>query len=89
VGPSEKLHRSSHWELASPCKAKMNTPTCPSGETMAVNFEIPSSFLDENAIKEFGEMNRIIAFVQADGYINNIEKSNYYSFGESVEYKSY
>ena len=56
---------------------------------MAVNFEIPSGFLDENAIKEFGEMNRIIAFVQADGYINNIEKSNYYSFGESVEYKTY
>lgn len=61
----------------------------PSGETVAVNFEIPSDFLDENAIKEFEGMDRLIAFVQADGYIENTEKDNYYSFGESVEYKTY
>ena len=63
--------------------------TVPSGETVTVNFEIPSGFLDENAIKEFEEMDRLIAFVQADGYIENTEKDNYYSFGESVEYKTY
>lgn len=56
---------------------------------MTVNFEIPYGFLDENAIKEFEEMDRLIAFVQADGYIENAEKDNYYSFGESVEYKTY
>ena len=61
----------------------------PSGETVAVNFEIPSDFLDENAIKEFEGMDRLIAFVQADGYIENTEKDNYYSLGESVEYKTY
>ena len=56
---------------------------------VAVNFETPSGFLDENAIQAFEEMDRIIAFVQADGYIENVEKGNYYSFGESVEYKTY
>ena len=61
----------------------------PSGETVTVNFEIPSGFLDENAIKKFKEMDRLIAFVQADGYIENTEKDNYYSFGGSVEYKTY
>lgn len=63
--------------------------TVPSGETVTVNFEIPYGFLDENAIKEFEEMDRLIAFVQADGYIENAENDNYYSFGESVEYKTY
>ncbi len=63
--------------------------TVPSGDTVTVNFEIPSGFLDENAIKEFEGMDRIIAFVQADGYIENTEKDNYYSFDESVEYKIY
>ena len=63
--------------------------TVPSGEAVTVNFEIPSDFLDENAIKEFEGMDRLIAFVQADGYIENTEKDNYYSFGESVEYKTY
>lgn len=61
----------------------------PSGETVAVNFEIPSGFLDENAIQAIEGMDRLIAFVQADGYIENTEKDNYYSFGESVEYQTY
>ena len=56
---------------------------------MTVNFEIPSGFLVENDVKAFEEMDRLIAFVQADGYIENTEKDNYYSFGESVEYKTY
>ena len=43
----------------------------------------------ENDVKAFEEMDRLIAFVQADGYIENTEKDNYYSFGESVEYKTY
>lgn len=59
------------------------------GEAVTVNFEIPSGFLDENDVKAFEEMDRLIAFVQADGYIENTEKDNYYSFGESVEYKTY
>ena len=63
--------------------------TVPSGEAVTVNFEIPSGFLDENDVKVFEEMDRLIAFVQADGYIENTEKDNYYSFGESVEYKTY
>ena len=63
--------------------------TVPSGEAVTVNFEIPSGFLDENDVKAFEEMDRLIAFVQADGYIENTEKDNYYSFGESVEYKTY
>ena len=63
--------------------------TVPSGEAVTVTFEIPSGFLDENDVKAFEEMDRIIAFVKADGYIENTEKDNYYSFGESVEYKTY
>ena len=63
--------------------------TVPSGEAVTVNFEIPFGFLDESAIKKFEGMDRLIAFVQADGYIENTEKDNYYSFGESVEYKTY
>ena len=63
--------------------------TVPSGEAVTVNFEIPSGFLDENDVKAFEEMDRLIAFVQTDGYIENTEKDNYYSFGESVEYKTY
>ena len=63
--------------------------TVPSGEAVTVNFEIPSGFLDENDAKAFEEMDRLIAFVQADGYIENTEKDNYYSLGESVEYKTY
>ncbi|WP_321433768.1 hypothetical protein [Trichococcus flocculiformis] len=63
--------------------------TIPSRETVTVNFEIPFGFLDENAIQEFEGMGRLIAFIQADGYIKNKEKDNYYSFGESVEYKTY
>lgn len=60
--------------------------TVPSGEAVTVNFEIPSGFLDENAIQAFEEMDRLIAFVQADGYIDSIDNDSYYSFGESVEY---
>ena len=56
---------------------------------VTVNFEIPFGFLDENAIKKFEGMDRIIAFVQADGYIDSIEKGNYYSFGESMVYETY
>ena len=63
--------------------------TVPSRETVTVNFEIPFGFLDENAIKKFEGMDRIIAFVQADGYIDSIEKGNYYSFGESMVYETY
>ena len=63
--------------------------TVPSGEAVTVNFEIPSGFLDENDVKASEEMDRLIAFVQSDGYIENTEKDNYYSFGESVEYKTY
>jgi uncharacterized protein YcfL len=64
--------------------------TVPSGEAVTVNFEIPFGFLDESAIKKFEGMDRLIAFVQADGYIENTEKdNNYYSFGGSVEYKTY
>ncbi|MFZ2665790.1 MAG: hypothetical protein WAX45_05990 [Trichococcus flocculiformis] len=59
------------------------------GDAVTVNFEIPSGFLVENDVKAFEEMDRLIAFVQADGYIENTEKDNYYSFGESVEYKTY
>ena len=62
--------------------------TVPSGDAVTVNFEIPSGFLDENDVKAFEEMDRLIAFVQADGYIENTEKDNYYSFGGSVEYKT-
>ena len=47
--------------------------TVPSRETVTVNFEIPFGFLDENAIKKFEGMDRIIAFVQADGYIDSID----------------
>ena len=60
--------------------------TVPSGEAVTVNFEIPSGFFDENAIQAFEEMDRLIAFVQADGYIDSIDNDSYYSFGESVEY---
>ena len=63
--------------------------TVPSGEAVTVNFEIPSGFLDENDVKAFEEMDRLIAFVQTDGYIENTEKDNYYSFGKSVEYTTY
>ena len=63
--------------------------TVPSGDAVTVNFEIPSGFLVENDVKAFEAMDRLIAFVQADGYIENTEKDNYYSFGESVEYKTY
>ena len=63
--------------------------TVPSRETVTVNFEIPFGFLYENAIKKFEGMDRIIAFVQADGYIDSIEKGNYYSFGESMVYETY
>ena len=62
--------------------------TVPSGDAVTVNFEIPSGFLDENDVNAFEEMDRLIAFVQADGYIENTEKDNYYSFGGSVEYKT-
>lgn len=63
--------------------------TVPSGEAVTVNFEIPFGFLDESAIKKFEGMDRLIAFVQADGYIENTEKDNYYSFGESMVYETY
>lgn len=63
--------------------------TVPSEEAVTVNFEIPSGFLDENDVKAFEEMDRLIAFVQTDGYIENTEKDNYYSFGKSVEYTTY
>lgn len=56
------------------------------GEKIEISFPIPPGYLDEGYLDDLKKLGRLIVFVEADGYLNDMEKENYYSFSNGLEY---
>lgn len=61
----------------------------PAGETIEISFNIPPGYLAESYLKDLERLGRLIVFIEADGYLKDVEKESYYYFSNGLEYSIY